>query len=94
MAKAIVQHHVADYDTWLPVFMEHGEVRRRYGATGHTINRVAGDPNSIVIVNEFSTLEGAQRFATDPSLPDVMHRAGVDSAPQVWIVDESETAAY
>ena len=35
MAKVIVQHSVADYDTWFAVFTEHGAVRRRHGATGH-----------------------------------------------------------
>jgi hypothetical protein len=94
MTKVIVQHHVADYDQWLPVFVEHGEVRRSHGGTGHSINRGAQDANDIVIVNEFATLAGAQAFASDPSLPDVMGRAGVDSKPQVWIVDESDAATY
>ncbi len=94
MAKVIVQHHVADYDRWYPVFTEHEAVRRTHGATGHTINRDSADPNSVVIVNDFATLEGARAFSKDPSLPEVMGRAGVDSAPQVWIVDEAEALRY
>lgn len=94
MVKAIVQHHVADYDRWYPVFTEHGAVRRSHGATGHSIHRAVDDPNTVVIVNDFSTLAGAQAFATDPSLPEVMHRAGVDSAPQVWLVNEVEDVRY
>lgn len=94
MAKVIVQHHVADYDAWLTVFTEHGDVRRKHGATGHSVSRSVADPNTLVIVNDFATLAGAQAFATDPSLPDVMHRAGVDGAPQVWITEESSAAAY
>jgi hypothetical protein len=94
MAKVIVQHHVADYDRWFPVFVEHGDVRRQHGGTGHSVNRAVADPNNVVIVNEFATLAGAEAFAQDPSLPAAMGRAGVDSAPQVWIVDESDTARY
>jgi len=94
MAKVIVQHHVADYDRWYPVFTEHEKTRRQNGATGHSINRVATDPNTIVIVNDFKTLEGARAFAQDPSLPQVMHEAGVDGPPQVWIVDETEARQY
>lgn len=94
MTKVIVQHHVADYDRWYPVFTEHGDVRRQHGATGHSINREVADPSSIVIVNEFATLEGARAFAKDPSLPDVMTRAGVEGPPQVWILDEAETLQY
>ena len=94
MTKVIVQHHVADYDRWLPVFTEHESVRRSHGATGHSIGRDVADPNSIVIVNDFATLEGARAFSQDPSLPAVMERAGVDGPPQIWIVEEAEAAAY
>lgn len=94
MAKVIVQHHVADYDKWFTVFTEHGDVRRRHGATGHTVTRSIADPNAVVIVNDFATTEGAKAFAADPSLPETMARAGVDGAPQVWITEESSTVAY
>lgn len=94
MAKVIVQHRVADYDRWYPVFTEHEAVRRQYGATGHSLNREATDPNSLVIVNEFATLDSARAFTQDPSLPAAMERSGVDGRPQVWIVDEAETRQY
>jgi quinol monooxygenase YgiN len=94
MAKVIVQHHVADYDRWLPVFNEHEAVRRQNGATGHSITRDVADPNTIVIVNEFATVEGARAFSQDPSLPVAMARGGVEGAPQVWIVEESEARTY
>ena len=94
MTKVIVQHHVVDYDRWYPVFTEHETIRRRHGATGHSIGRVVADPNTIVIVNEFATLEGARAFTQDPSLPAAMQQGGVDGAPQVWIVDEAEAKLY
>ena len=94
MAKVIVQHHVADYDRWFPVFTEHGAVRRQHGATGHSVNRAVADPNMVVIVNDFATLDGARAFAGDPSLPSVMARAGVDGPPQVWIVEEADARSY
>ena len=94
MAKVIVQHHVIDYDRWLPVFTEHEAVRRQHGATGHSVNRVVDDPNTVVIVNDFATLDGALAFTKDPSLPAAMAAGGVDGAPQVWIVNEAETRAY
>ena len=94
MAKVIVQHHVADYDRWLTVFNEHEAVRRQNGATGHSISRDVADPNTIIIVNEFATVEGARAFAQDPSLPAVMARGGVEGPPQVWIVEESDARTY
>lgn len=94
MVKVIVQHHVADYDRWHPVFAEHEATRRRHGATGHSIGREVGDPNSIVIVNDFATLEGARAFSQDPSLPAAMERGGVEGPPQVWVLDEAESKRY
>ena len=94
MTKVIVQHHVADYDRWLPVFTEHESVRRQHGAAGHSINRAVAAHNSLVIVNDFATLEGALAFTQDPSLPAAMERGGVDAAPQVWITDEIEARQY
>jgi len=94
MTKVIVQHHVVDFDRWHPVFTEHEEIRRRHGATGHSVNRAVADPNTIVIVNDFATLEGARAFSQDPSLPAAMERGGVDGPPQVWIVDEAEAKQY
>jgi hypothetical protein len=94
MAKAIVQHRVADYDSWITVFNDHEAVRRAHGATGHSISREAADPSSIVIVNEFATLAGAQAFAQDPSLPEAMAKGGVLGHPVVFLVDDLETAAY
>ena len=94
MAKVIVQHNVADYDAWLPVYAEHEAVRRSHGATGHSITREVADRNSLVIVNDFATLEGARAFSQDPSLPAAMAKGGVQGHPQVWIVDEAEARAY
>ncbi len=94
MVKVIVQHHVIDYDRWLPVFTEHEAVRRQHGATGHSISREVADPNSVVIVNEFATLDGARAFSQDPSLHAAMAAGGVDGTPQVWIADDAETRTY
>ena len=94
MAKVIVQHQVADYDRWMEVFKEHQAIRQSHGATGHSVTRVASDPNTIVIVNDFATIEGARAFTQDPSLPAAMAKGGVTGAPQVWITNETDAAAY
>ena len=94
MAKVFVQHQVADYDLWITVFNEHEAVRKSHGATGHTVSRVVSDPNTVVIVNDFATLEGALAFTQDPSLPDAMAKGGVTGHPQVWITNEADAAAY
>lgn len=90
----IVRHKVRDYDTWLPIFQEHGTVRRRYGGLGDQVYRVNGDPNDLIIVNFFADLERAKAFTQDPSLRETMGRAGVISEPEVTFAEEVEEATY
>ena len=92
--QVIVKNHVKDYDAWKPFFEEHGTVRRENGATGHTIYRGVEDPNQVVIVNTFATLEGARAFMTAPGLKEVMEKAGVDAAPDITVTEEAETTSY
>ena len=64
------------------------------GATGHTLLRTQDDPNTLVIVNDFPSADGARAFKADPTLADAMSRGGVDSAPEVWLCEEVETQDY
>jgi hypothetical protein len=94
MAKVVVQHHVADFDAWYPVFTEHESVRTGHGGTGHSLMRAADDANNVVIVLEFASADGARAFMADPSLPEAMARAGVDSEPAVRLCEEVESKTY
>ena len=94
MAKVVIQHHVADFEAWYPVFTEHERVRAEHGGTGHSLLRAPHDANDIVIVCEFASTDGARAFMSDPSLPEAMARAGVDSQPAVWLCEEVETKTY
>jgi heme-degrading monooxygenase HmoA len=94
MADLVVAHHVADFDRWLEVFRSKDDLRKSNGGTGHSVARVADDPNSVVVTNSFATLDGARAFAANPALKEAMAEAGVDSEPQVWIVEEVEALTY
>jgi heme-degrading monooxygenase HmoA len=90
----IVQHKVRDYDAWKPVFDEHGDVRRRHGATGHELYRGLHDPNEVTVVNHFASREQAEAFAADPSLKAAMERGGVISEPRITWARETEAVDY
>ena len=92
--RLIVQHHVKDYEQWKPIFDEHEKVRRQHGGTGHRLNRSLDDRNTLVIAIEFETAEGARAFAADPSLKEAMDRAGVDSAPNIYLCEQVEQITY
>jgi heme-degrading monooxygenase HmoA len=90
----IVQHKVRDYDAWKSVFDEHGDVRRRHGATGHELYRSLQDPNEVTVVNHFPSKEQAEAFAADPSLKEAMERGGVISEPRLTWAREAEAVDY
>jgi len=90
----LVQHKVSDFDAWKLVFEEHGDIRRRHGATGHVLYRGLDDPNEVTIVNFFPSREQAQAFLADPSLKEAMDRGGVISEPRLTWADEVETVDY
>ena len=89
MTTLVVRHTVADFDTWKGGFDDHGEVRRSHGATDH---RVLRDGNNVLALIDFPDAAAAQAFQADPSLRDVMHKAGVIEAPDisVWVEDSEE----
>jgi hypothetical protein len=62
----IVQHGVRDDDAWKAVFDEHEGVRRRHGATGHTVHRSADDPNGVIVVNHFPLARAGRSLCERP----------------------------
>jgi heme-degrading monooxygenase HmoA len=89
MTTVAVRHHVADYDAWKLGYDEHGTVRKGHGCTGDTVLRDAKDPNDVLILTYWPSITEAKAFAEDPSLPDVMKRAGVDGPPRIEFYEES-----
>jgi heme-degrading monooxygenase HmoA len=94
MVAVIVRHRVSNFDAWKAGFDEHGSVRRSHGALGHQLYRVTADPQEVIIVNTFRDAAGAQAFMDDPSLPEVMARAGVVDAPDLYVSEQVEVVDY
>jgi hypothetical protein len=91
MTTLVVQHSVADYDTWKSSFDTHQAVRTGHGATGH---RVLRSDNDLTVLLEFPDAASAQAFLADPSLHDAMVSGGVIGEPKGSMLDETELLAY
>jgi heme-degrading monooxygenase HmoA len=89
MATVAVRHRVNDFETWLSTYKEHGAVRERIGCTGDSILRDSNDPNEVLVLTQWPSNAAAQAFATDPSLPDAMHKAGVVGEPRIEFYEEA-----
>ena len=90
----VVHHRVNDYDVWKPVFDEHESVRRSHGELEHRIFQVLGDPEGVVIHNDFPSEAAAREFLDDPSLPEAMERGGVEGTPGTGFIACTERKAY
>ena len=90
----VVHHRVRDYATWKPVFDEHEAVRRSHGEIEHRIYHAFGDPQSVVVHNDFPSQEAAQAFGNDPTLPDAMQRGGVEGKPGISFINCTERKVY
>ncbi len=89
----IVQHKVRDYDTWKSAFDEHGDVRRRHGATGHELYQGLDDPNEITIVSHFPSAAG-RGVRRRPVAEQAMEQGGVTSEPRITWAQEAEAVDY
>ena len=89
-----VKHTVADFDAWKLVFDEHAANRKEHGATGHRLARSLDDPNSLTVLTMFPDRTSAEGFVADPSLREVMSRAGVTSEPTIEFLEVTEEAPY
>jgi len=89
MTTVAVRHRVADFDTWAVGYKEHGAVRARIGCTGDQVLRDAQDPNEVLVLTHWPSMNQAQQFASDPSLPEAMKKAGVVSEPRIEFYEEA-----
>jgi len=94
MVTLVVFHNVADYDVWKSVFDEHESVRRAYGELEHRVYRSVDYPNRVVVHNDFADEGAARAFMADPTLPEVMERAGVTDEPWLGVIERVDQKRY
>jgi hypothetical protein len=94
MAKLIVKHRVADFDSWKKGFLAHAPERRKSGFTGHLVLRDAGDPNLITCVLSTTDLTRAKAFLGRPELREAMSKAGVQGPPDIAFCEDALEETY
>jgi hypothetical protein len=89
MTRLFVRHNVADYTAWRKAYDDFDAERNTLGVTAHAVFQSIDDPNDVTVWHDFSTSQSAKSFASSARLKDVMAKAGVKSAPQIWFVSEA-----
>ena len=82
MAITIVRHKVKDYAAWRKIFDQFQSARKQGGEQSATVVQVEGDPNDIIVINTWKSLDVAKAFFGRPELKQAMQNAGVASPPE------------
>jgi uncharacterized protein (DUF1330 family) len=83
MAMSVVLHRVADYGAWRQVYESVADLQKAGGVVAESVHRMAGDPDNVLVLHEFDTVEQARAFFADPELQEAMQRAGVQGRPRI-----------
>ena len=89
-----VAHRVADFDSWKPVFDEHGSSRKAHGAIGHRVLRRSDESNIVMVLTEFGHRSQAEEFLADSSLLAAMDRAGVEGETEITFWEVADEVDY
>jgi hypothetical protein len=86
---AVVQHRVADYDTWRKAYDGFADVQKTGGVTRQNVYRSNDDPSNVMVIHGFATTADAQAFLAGNELRDAMQHAGVQGQPRIEIYQDA-----
>ncbi len=81
----VISHPVKDYAAWRVVYDAAEPLRQKAGVTGAEVFRDPANPNQLVILHRFPSLDAAHGYFGDPALKDAMTRAGVMAPPVITL---------
>lgn len=93
MPYMLVRHKVKDYAKWKPIYDGHAATRKEAGSKGARLFRKASDPDELLILFEWDSLDNARKFAKSEDLKKRMQEAGVSDQPDIYFLEEIEQAS-
>ena len=88
MASILITHMVSDFAEWKKFFDSKIDFRKSNGELSAQIFRDANDPNKLTVINKWTSMESAQKFAHSPELKASMENAGVVGIPEIHFLNE------
>jgi heme-degrading monooxygenase HmoA len=83
MALSLVLHKVANYEDWRKVYDSVADLQSSGGVTQQSVHRMDDDPNTVLVLHYFDSVEAARAFFANPELRDAMQRGGVLGEPRI-----------
>ena len=82
---------VEDYKKWKSVFDKHAATRKAKGSKGGKVFRSADDPNQVVVLLEWDTLQKMRQFSQSEDLRERMKASGVIGQPEIHFLKVAGT---
>lgn len=88
MAWVMIEHRIGDFETFRQVYLDDAARRGRLGSRGGVVYRVADDPDNVIVMLEWESLEAAREFAGSLELEEAMEwSASQIATPRVTVLD-------
>lgn len=90
MAYVLIEHRAGDFETFAKVYAEDAERREGLGSKGGVVFRVADDPDNVIVILEWETLEDAREFAESLEFEQAVEwsTSGV-ATPRVTVLEQA-----
>ncbi len=72
MALLLILHRVADYDAWRKVYDAASEMQEFADVTSEAVHRMVDDPNNVLVLHYFDSVDQARAFTALPELKEAM----------------------
>jgi quinol monooxygenase YgiN len=87
----VTQHKVEDYAKWKTEFESSGiDMRKKAGEKSYQIFRTDDDPNNLVMLFQWDSIDNARKFMESNELREGMQKAGVIGQPEIRFLEEVE----
>ena len=86
-ATLVITHKVESFEKWKPVYDSTNAWKPSFGWKQGRVFIADGDRNSVMVIEDFDTLEHAKTFASSVNLHAAMSNAGVIGAPNIRFFD-------
>ncbi len=92
MVYLMFRGKVKDYEKWKTVFDGLAPIRKEYGAKGGYLYRIADNPNEVVVLIEWESIEKARKYFQSEYIKKAFKQGGVSGSPEALfsIVEEVE----
>ena len=94
MTTILVRHKVSDFAKWQAGFYAADALHSKAGVKHAQVLRGVDDPNEVIVLTEFESVDRARAFAQLEELRKTMHDAGVVGQPDVVFLDKAGTRSW